>query len=224
MEQTIVKTDNYLLVVDDSEIKKGDYRVNIQRGYVKLADKEGLDYYNKRSDVFKKAIAHLPLNDSPILEGVMLLPPLEVEDNVEKLGIERAIERKWNPNSLETKRVANEIITAVSYGYNKAREKYSLSNILDLYIKETARGMDMWSKEENETMTTIGNIIESLSQPKMPTQFLFEMEMCPTNHASGLKLTGHQLMDKAILQNYKIKTTTNSQGQEVACGKYIFEL
>lgn len=61
-------------------------------------------------------------------------------------------------------------------GYNKAKEKYSLSNIIDLYIKETGCGMDMWSKEENETMTTIAKIIESLLQPKTPTQFEFEIE------------------------------------------------
>ena len=108
MKKELIKTTNYLLVVDDSEIKEGDYRVNIQRGYVKLADKEGLDYYNKRSDVFKKAIAHLPLNDSPILEGVPLLPPLDEGVFVLPTHFEFEIESKsvlnlgielFNPNT-----------------------------------------------------------------------------------------------------------------------------
>ena len=76
MKYEIIKTENYLLAVDDSEIKEGDYRVNIQRGYIKLVD-DNPEYYNKRNDVFKKVIAHLPLNNAPVLEGVELLPPLE---------------------------------------------------------------------------------------------------------------------------------------------------
>ena len=76
--QKLIKTDDYLLVVDDSEIKEGDYRVNIQRGYIQLVD-DNPEYYNKRNDVFKKVIAHLPLNNSPILRDVDLLPQLEKE-------------------------------------------------------------------------------------------------------------------------------------------------
>ena len=82
MKYEIIKTDDYLLVVDDSEIKEGDYRVNIQRGYIKLVD-DNPEYYNKRNDVFKKVIAHLPLNNAPVLEGVELLPPLEPIDAID---------------------------------------------------------------------------------------------------------------------------------------------
>ena len=82
MKYEIIKTENYLLVIDDSEIKEGDYRVNIQRGYIKLVD-DNPEYYNKRNDVFKKVIAHLPLNNSPILRDVDLLPPLEEEPTEE---------------------------------------------------------------------------------------------------------------------------------------------
>jgi hypothetical protein len=76
MKHEIIKTENCLLVVDDSEIKEGDYRLNIQRNTIHFVDEEP-SYFNKRNDVFKKIIAHLPLNNSPILEGVPLLPPLE---------------------------------------------------------------------------------------------------------------------------------------------------
>ena len=44
MTHNIIKTENYLLVVGDSDAK---------------------------------IIAHLPLNNSPVIEGVPLLPPLE---------------------------------------------------------------------------------------------------------------------------------------------------
>jgi hypothetical protein len=48
--------DSYqnIYITSDEEIKEGDYRLNIQRDYYKKADKEGLAYYNKRNDVFKK--------------------------------------------------------------------------------------------------------------------------------------------------------------------------
>jgi len=97
--QKLIKTENYLLVVDDSEIIEGDYRVNIQRGYIQLVD-DNPEYYKKRNDVFKKVIAHLPLNNSPILRAIDLLPPLEEETDVEKR------------------------VLAYIAGYNKAKEKY----------------------------------------------------------------------------------------------------
>ena len=72
MEKTIVKTDNYLLVVDDSEIKdvrpyKGKWQ--LEKGYIL---NKFPDYLTDLSEC-KLVIAHLPLNDSPSLEGVPLL-------------------------------------------------------------------------------------------------------------------------------------------------------
>ena len=46
----------HIYITNDQEIKEGDYRMNIQRDYFKKSDKEGLEYYNKRNDVFKKII------------------------------------------------------------------------------------------------------------------------------------------------------------------------
>jgi hypothetical protein len=45
-----------IYITSDEEIKDVDYRLNIQRDYFKKSDKEGLDYYNKRNDIFKKII------------------------------------------------------------------------------------------------------------------------------------------------------------------------
>jgi hypothetical protein len=68
-------------------------------------------------------ISHLPLNNSPILEGVDLLPPLE--DDVEKLADE--ISKKHGfPERVTISR------ESFKSGYNKAKEKYK-------YTEE-----DMW--------------------------------------------------------------------------------
>lgn len=77
MKKELIKTNNYLLVIDDSEIKVNDwyYLPRTNSAYRCQADPTELEM-EKRFGV-AKVIAHLPLNDSPILEGVPLLPPLE---------------------------------------------------------------------------------------------------------------------------------------------------
>jgi hypothetical protein len=83
MKYSITQTENYLLIVDDSEIKEGDWYLPISGIGWKLnipikADANG-GYNNEHC---KKIISHLPLNDSPILKGVDLLP--EIEDDIEQ--------------------------------------------------------------------------------------------------------------------------------------------
>jgi hypothetical protein len=60
-----------IYITSDEEIKEDDYRMNIQRGYFKKSDKEGLDYYNKRNDVFKKII--LTTDQDLIKDGVQAI-------------------------------------------------------------------------------------------------------------------------------------------------------
>jgi len=200
MTHNIIKTENYLLVVDDSEIKEGDYRVNIQRGYVKLVD-DAPEYYNQRNDVFKKVIAHLPLNNSPILEGVDLLPPLEQEDDVEKLAL------YWYNKSGKLSPKITEI-TAFKSGYNKAKEKYKYTEE-DLRKAWNAAYIDAMSiDEETYKPLFFEDFIQSLSQPKMPIGF-----ECQTFDTGDDKLDGTHVLG--------IRTTTNPQGQTVWVGKYI---
>jgi hypothetical protein len=78
MEQKIINTGDYLLIVDDSEKKIGDFCYNS----IKNTWSEDIILYQDTMPKyhyvgFKKIISHLPLNNSPILEGVDLLPPLE---------------------------------------------------------------------------------------------------------------------------------------------------
>ena len=86
MTHKLIKTDNYLLVVDDSEIKQSDWIYNEERepSIVQCIGKGSLRGW-------AKVIFHLPLNNAPILEGVDLLPPLE--DDVEAKGYTKAKEK-----------------------------------------------------------------------------------------------------------------------------------
>ncbi|MEY2869438.1 MAG: hypothetical protein RIR01_1929 [Bacteroidota bacterium] len=80
MEHKIINTGDYLLIVGDSEIKGGDW-------YIDLNLKQIFSKSNPQISKIewqKKIIGHLPLNNSPILEDVDLLPKFSKEEDVEK--------------------------------------------------------------------------------------------------------------------------------------------
>lgn len=111
MTHKLIKTTDYILVVDDSlTIGKG-YAVNRDYKIMKYNTDEHLAY---DSYAVKKIIAHLPLNGSPILQGVDLLPPYSrhQEDGVEEYAQScNQLYKEW-------------LVTGYKSGYNKAREKY----------------------------------------------------------------------------------------------------
>ena len=216
MKKELIKTNNYLLVVDDSEIKEGDwfYQVNLNK-IIHHNLKNGLLLQPQSFD--KKIIAHLPLKDTLTFEGVPLLPPLEQEDDVEKLAEEEyPIIPNTSPNVNWDRANKQE---GFERGYNKAREKYKFtkeqlrSAMFDAFLSAPENGGHLFEEWSDK-------YIQSLSQPKTPTHFEFETEI--THEGNGTYST--DLMDIGLsnLTPIKvIKTTTNSHGQ-LACGKYIY--
>jgi hypothetical protein len=194
MKKALIKTDNYLLVVDDSEIKEGDCYLS----------PSGIWFYNHLNPNHvkecQKIIAHLPLNNSPILEGVPLLPPLEDEDDVEYIA-NKLTQHLTYPSERKE---------GIILGYNKAKEKYKFTeedvkNALSESFKASQEGYQITTDE----------IIQSLSQSKTPTHFEFE------TLTVWVRNTDRNLPTKDDL-DYEITSTTNSQGQQVVCGKYIY--
>ena len=151
MRYDIIKTENYLLVVDDSEIKEDDWF------YHPKYNKVGINY---NPDGCKKIIAHLPLN-SPILHGVDLLPQLEQQDDVEKLGI-KDLESYYGSN-LELTKLGEMWTDGFDIGYNQAKEKYKYTeeDILKAYDCGSNALLGV-SKQ---------SLINFLSQPKYPIAF-----------------------------------------------------
>ena len=168
MKHELININSYLFVVDDSEIKEGDYCLmfddfgNLFLGGVpsKYLGLEAGHHLNKG---LRKTIAHLPLNNSPILEGVPLLPPLPSgEDDVEKL----AENYKNQKGSIPTSELEDEIFKlGFKDGYNKAKEKFKWTDEDVVRIVEKSR----------ETGLTAEYLILSMSQPKMPVAFECEM-------------------------------------------------
>jgi hypothetical protein len=133
------------------------------------------------------------------------LPPLE--DDVEKLAKEFSTKR-INPFNPIGSIMDTTLQHGFESGYNKAKEKYK-------YTEEDLRdaynlGLDADSKlSPNKTYDTL---IQSLQQPKYPIGF--ECELYETQVRD---INTHELIKG------RKKTTTNSQGQTVLEGKYIYE-
>jgi hypothetical protein len=89
-----------------------DYRLNIQRDYFKKSDKEGLDYYNKRNDVFKKII--LTTDQDLIADGVQEIDDEFLEWFVNNPGcesVEIEVEKVLNQGSY----ITGNIVTKSEY-------------------------------------------------------------------------------------------------------------
>jgi hypothetical protein len=209
MTHNIIKTENYLLVVDDSEIKQNDFFYGVADGsikpFIEIADENIVEIVTWQLNVVgkspnKKIIFHLPLNNSPVLEGVPLLPPLK--DEVVELAQAYVINTPDN-DPLR--------VFAFIEGYNKAKEKYNadLGELLsDFYFFAT--------NGEVCDHEVINEFIQSLQQPKMPAKRPVGFE-CEIFEAKDLKS-----VDEDWRKLGKHKTTTNSQGQTVLVGKYIY--
>jgi hypothetical protein len=198
MTHNIIKTENYLLVVDDSEIKYDDHFIDEYKMLYMLKT-ESTEKYKS----VKKVISHLPLNEAPILEGVPLLPPLEDDDKeVWEQGLGAELQKLPYTKHLDDGQYnAGQLVgfeIGATWGYNKAKEKYK-------YTEEDLRKAIRMCKGE----FTIEEIIQSLQQPKMPVAF-----ECLTFDTGNDELDGTHILG--------IRTTTNPQGQTVLVGKYIY--
>lgn len=206
MKKELIKTQDYLLVVDDSSINYDDW---VYDEVDALFFQYGVEH-KKLNPSAKKVIAHLPFGICSTLEGVSLLPPLEIEDDVESMS--------FNP-SLEYKKMYDDANTfdfrkGFVKGYNKAKEEYKFTE--EDMINFACKVYNENYHKDNSFFTTAETLIKSFSQPKTPTHFDFEME--------SMTIDEIREQGKGFLHapTFKIKTTTNSQGQTVDCGKYIY--
>lgn len=144
--------------MDDSEIKEEDWCLSKLNEIVRFGKK-----FN--AFLYKKVIAHLPLNNYAVLHGVPLLPSIQ-EDDVEKLANEYFTDT--NP---EESPYQNGLHIGFKGGYSKAKEKYKYTEheIRMAYMQGYNRGaLNMPNEMEN--------YIQSTQQPKIPVAFNLEKE------------------------------------------------
>jgi hypothetical protein len=208
MQHKLIKTENYLLVVDklNCPAKEGQT----------FLTKEGLIHTNIGWNYGDSVIIyHLPLNNSPVLEGVPLLPPLENEvEHIDNLAFKAYKEQsEWTWSQFEQ---------IFSIGYNKAKEKYKYTEedmfmLAAKVVNDIAknRGNSHWNMFTTPKMIA-EEFIQSLQQPKYPDAFESTIGVCS-------KWLAEQCDNNCCGQPEKIKTITNSNGQTQLVGTYIYE-
>lgn len=200
MKYDIIKTDNYLLILGDTFIWEGnepyfvvEKLVDGRYDVIQIDNVNDWDTLNQY-----KILAHLPLNGNT-LENIPLLPPLEQEDDVNKL-----VELNGHPESSQFYDYKEGFID----GFLEAKEKYKWTDEDVIKIVEKSR----------ETGLTAEYLLLSLSQLKYPISFMFETEYDCCNRYMNCK--GCDATAEMI--NLRPKTTSNSQGQTILVGKYIY--
>lgn len=151
MTHKLIKTDNYLLIVDDHK--------DIEENMWTIKDGKVREVSYLGQDNGYAIIAHLPLNNATTLEGIPLLPP--IEDDVEYIN-----------NSKNLNDFDKVIYIA---GYNKAREKFRYTE--EDMRKAIAFGGTKVAMKESLNSSDAEDFIQSLSQ--YPTEF--ESEWIPCN-------------------------------------------
>ena len=202
MEQEIIYTEHYALIVSDEKIVEGSFIYETNIGEVSKVDKWYCEILEKgvKVEPSVKVIAHRPLSDAPILEGVPLLPKFSKKDDVEKEA------KDYADNSATCN--YEEGINVGKYqgfieGYNKAKETYK-------YTEDDLRKA-LLIKHDG---LSVDYVIQSL-QTKRPKYF--ECETITMNKEYTDK-SDYPYQECEIL-----KTITNIQGQTELIGTYYYE-
>lgn len=153
----LINTGEYLLIVNNLDI-------TAKKGY-------------------ENVIAHLPLNDSPIIKDISLLPPLKPE-SVWDNGLEEELNKLPYTKHLDDGQYNDGRLTGfelgAKWGFDKAKEKYQYTeedlrkaiemarsqywNVGKVGFSSNTEGEFAFSYNEDE-------IIKSVSSPKIPTHF-----------------------------------------------------
>ena len=216
MKQPIIQTENYLLVVGDSDIKEGDYFYYVFGDNPEIVLCEiATGNPNKRTNC-NKIIGHLPLNNAPVLDGVPLLP--ELEGSIDVLLDKFLIERGEHPT-----RVRNPI-----YGEERELAKKCYQAATKVYSEEDMYKtcFTLWHTSEmfrnaNDLSDWYNKHIKRIKQSSYPNWFIPEIEDVFTiNKEKYIHPTGAD--GNYSTHDKEIKTTTNQQGQTVLVGSYEY--
>lgn len=203
-----IKTNNYILLTSDEDNKEGDWSTD-SYGVFRYAND------NPCQKVFgdcKKIIAHLPLNNSPILDGVDLLPPLPMTfPTIECIG-----DNLWEELTGGQEVSVNRADWSFGFGigYKKAKEKYKFTEE-DMRDAVEIACWNMIGKTVTESLIKdlVEKTIQSISQAKLPVGFKCEMDEI----AIGGFIEG---VDEAVTVDKKIEPKIING---VMQGEWIFE-
>lgn len=207
--QIIYKVD-YALIVSKEEIKKGDYYIHKQMNSFRMLQSVG----SLLPMDSKKVIAHRPLNNAPILNGVPFLPKWDKEYEHYKIA-EEMLKSHPDFKAEGMSEYQNGRYNGLIDGFERAKEIYK-------YTEEDLRkafqaGESRWGTNGLiDTELNEDEFIQSLQQPKRPKYF--ECEMAQMN-LDEIRENGKGFLHT---NTEKMVTMTNAQGQTELVGKYTF--
>lgn len=219
MIYNLTKTEDFLFVLDNSEIKEGVwYFLPRTQSPHFCGSKESEEELNLERDFgVRKILAHIPINrPKQTLYGLPTLPTLPTllekhEDSIDDMA--REFYWKRNPNKDFAENSRPDMVIGFVGGYNKSREKFKFTEE-DLKASfahcaryaancmMTDKEVDFYGEWENYLKN-----IQSIQQVKFPIAFETE--------------TYHNIIGKGSI--IRTKTIINSEGKQEWVGKYIYE-
>jgi hypothetical protein len=185
MKLQLIHTENYLLVVDESEIKGDCYWHYIGEKEDPMRNNLNESWWKSLHDInkYKKVIIHLPLNNAPVLEGVPLLPPLENNNEVWEQGLEKEIDKLPYTEHLDDGQYNDGQLAGfefgATWGYNKAKEACPNSDNDMVEFLDFSKSTNQEKSIYEARCLLNGKHIESKEilriwkeqKPKLPTSF-----------------------------------------------------
>lgn len=218
MKNEIIYTEDYALILSDEHIKdvrphKGKYHLEDGLTINKFPD------YLTDLGACKLIIAHRPLTDAPILEGVPLLPEFTQEEDMLEVAKNYLLEQGF-PGHADHSLAKKWMVEF----YNKAKEKYAqlIEKQISDFTHDLKESTSNHIKQNCEgALFGLNRLKQSLQQPKRPKYFECEMEP-KYKHIGAVKGIYGSGFRKQNLMYGLPKTITNSQGQKELVGSYIY--
>ena len=221
----IIQTQDYLLVVDEnSKPEKGvhfywhdpDGETHLIAFCIGVETSELRQYWQAKSnneygygdwseDYGVKILAHLPLNNSPVLEGVDLLPKL-VKENYQEIANSIL---KDMPEGIVKSSALRGIVAGLKYkAATKTYSEGNLQGLIQVLLEAHTIGTTVFMKRKAD------EYIQSLNKPKLPVGFEAEYNKSPLEEMMP-EMEGR-------LQFSQVKTIPNEQGIPVWQGTYVY--
>jgi hypothetical protein len=235
MIYNLTKTEDFLFVLDNSEIKEGVwYFLPRTQSPHFCGSKESEEELNLERDFgVRKILAHIPINrPKQTLYGLPTLPTLPTllekhEDSIDDMA--REFYWKRNPDKDFAENSRPDMVIGFVGGYNKAREKFKFTeeeyNILFSFVEKLYHeGYDPYDSAHHIQLQRYVNdakqIINISLKRDLKLPIAFE---CETERKSVMNLGLDVFNPNRRVFLNEPKTIINSEGKQEWVGKYIYE-
>lgn len=221
MTTNLIKVKDYLLLIDkEAEIKKGDYRIMIDKTSILYGQFEKHIGNHECNEQWCKIIAYYPLiKGAKELEGLPKLPNPFEEVDIEELALKAYFIDSMETLDLPPFENVKNCIEGFIEGYKASQSKgqYSLEDMKKAF--NAGYDLNTWEQLEipnvERDYLNEDEYIQSLSTQQLPKEFIPEYELGYIHTENGFHIP-------VVLKEPRLKTITNSEGKEEIIGKYVY--